>query len=424
MLSLVAGGLMSWPQCHFAGRFAHTALMANWPSRRFRVGWVMAVVAVGLLVLICASVPLGPKLPVVQGKSLYTWTAELAQARQNYGDLNRWKKIQAATEANRAMGTNALPFVMADIQAHATVRDRVINWLAPRLRFLKLQPRKVEDRWVRGIRALEVLGPLGKPCLPQLVTLVSNSTGYSEGALMALGPAALPVFTNFLSKSKFPQTGNLIGAFANAVYADRIKPEEAGGALPYLVQVFRSTGIHGRWYAASALGAIHQEPDLCVPLLIEGLTNATPSVRESCVESLGRFGEAASAHAAQLADIFDQTDPLTRRAICGALASFHSAAAIGVPVLIRALRDPDVNVRIWAATGLGQLARLPDQAVPALAGAVDDPNAIVRTMAVQSLGQFGMRTTNVLSILDQKCADPDPAVRNAATNALSRITHH
>jgi HEAT repeat protein len=398
--------------------------MGNWSSWRFSAGWIVAVVAAGLLLLIYASLPLGPKLPVYQGKSLYAWASELSQAQQNYSDPNRWKKIQAATEAIRAMGSNALPFVMADIQAHATVKDRVINWLAPRLRFLKLQPRKVEDRWVRGIRALEVLGPMGKPYLPQLLTLVSNSTGYSEEALLALGSEALPAFTNLLAKSKFPQTGNLIGAFANAVYADRIKPEEASVALPYLVQVFRSTDVHGRWYAAGALGAIHQDPDLCVPLLIQGLTNATPSVRESCVQSLGRFGEAASPHAGELADIFDQADSLTRRAICGALAGFHSAAAIAIPILVRGLRDPDVNVRIWAATGLGQLAGLPDQAVPALAQAVDDPNAIVRTMTVQSLGQFGIRTTNVLSILDQKCSDPDPAVRNAATNAMRRITQN
>ncbi|HWH70442.1 MAG TPA: hypothetical protein VNT26_13730, partial [Candidatus Sulfotelmatobacter sp.] len=100
---------------------------------------------------------------------------------------------------------------------------------------MKLQPGKVEDRWVRGIRATEVLGPMGKPYLPELITLVSNSAGYSEGALLAIGPDALPAFTNLLARSRFPQTGNLIGAFANAVSAERIKPEEAAIALPYLV---------------------------------------------------------------------------------------------------------------------------------------------------------------------------------------------
>src|ERR1039457_2175211 len=136
----------------FCRRISHTALMANWSSWRFHVRWTVAVVAAGLLLLIYASFPLGPKLPVYKGKSLYAWATELGHAQQNYSDPNSWGKIQAATEAIRAMGTNALPFIMADIHAHAALKDRVIKWLAPRLRFLKLHPQKVEERWLGGIR--------------------------------------------------------------------------------------------------------------------------------------------------------------------------------------------------------------------------------------------------------------------------------
>ena len=392
-------------------------------SWRLRWAWIIAALSAGLLILGYAVLSLGPNVPVYQGKDLYAWGAELQQAQQNYSDPERWKKLEATTTAIRAMGTNALPFVMADVRAHFTVKDRVFYWLASRAPFLKLQPRKVEDRWVRGIRALEVLGPIAKPYLPELISWTSNNTGYAEGALLAVGPDALPAFTNLLAHSKFPQTGNLIGAFANAVYADRIKPEEAAIALPYLVQVFRSTDAHGRWYAASAFGAIHQQPDLCVPLLIGGLTDPTPSVRQSCVESLGHFGEAASSHAGKLVDIFDQTDAFTRRAICGALASFHSAAAIAVPVLVRGLQDQDENVRISAATGLGQLASFPEQAVPALVKAVNDPKPIVRLMAVQSLGELGVQATNALSSIQMACLDSDATVRSAATNALARLKH-
>ena len=276
----------------------------------------------------------------------------------------RWKTVEAATTAIRAMGTNALPFVMADIRARLTVKDRVIYWLAPRVRFLKLHPRKWRINGLEALRPWKYWDRLAKSYLPELVTLASNSTGYSEAALLAVGPDALPAFTNLMAKTKFPGTGNLIGTFANAVYAERIKPEEAAMALPYLVQVFRSTDAHGRWYAAGALGAVHQQPELCVPLLIDGLADPNPNIRQSCIESLGRFGEAASPHAGKLADVFGQVDAQTRRAICGALASFHSAATIAVPILVRGLRDPDESVRVWSATGLGQLAALPEQAVP------------------------------------------------------------
>src|SRR4029077_12133133 len=128
-----------------------------------------------------------------------------------------WKKIETTTTAIRAIGTNALPFVMADIRARVTIKVRINNWLAPRVRFLKLKPVKIEDRWIRAIRALEALGPIAKPCLPELIALTHKRIGYTEDALMAVGADALPAFANLLVNSKYPQTGNLIGASANSV---------------------------------------------------------------------------------------------------------------------------------------------------------------------------------------------------------------
>lgn len=385
--------------------------------KRHRV-WLLLALPALLVVVFYASY----KKPLrYEGKTFYQWASELQQAQANYSDPDRGKKIETTSAAIRAMGTNGLPLVMADLRARPTVKERVISWLAPRAKFLKFKPVNVSDRWVRGIRTMEVLGPLGKPYLPEIITMVSNSTGYSEGALMAIGPDALPAFTNFLAHSKFPQTGNLIGSFANAVYANRISPEQAAVALPYLVQVFKSTDSHGRWYAASAFGAVHQEPDICIPLLISGLTDPAASVRESCVQSLGAFGEAASEHAGKLAEAFDGTDALTRRSICGALGNFRSTAAISVPVLVRGAADPDQNVRVAAVVALGQLAALPDQAIPALSRAVDDTNQVVRLMAAQSLGLFSKSATNALPVLERACSDPDASVRNIAATAIKRI---
>lgn len=380
-----------------------------------------AILAIVLLVAFFA-VLVGPRIPNYRGKNLYAWEVELRKAQQNYSDPERWKKIESATTAIRAIGTNALPFIMADIRARATIKDRVNNWLAPRVQFLKLQPRKVEDRWGRAISGLEALGSVAKPCLPDLIALTHKRVGYTEDALMAIGPDALPAFTNLLINSKYPQTGNLIGAMANSVYSQRIKPEEAAVTLPYLAQVFRSSDTHGGWYAAQAFGAIHQQPELCVPLLVDGLTNSTPSFRAACAQSLGAFGDAAAPHATQLADMFDRTDSQTRLAICQSMANFHSAPKVAVPVLIHGLSDTNDSVRVSSAAGLGQLSALPDQAGPALIDASQDRNAIVRIMSVQSLGQLSVLGTNELSAIQNACLDRDPSVRNTATNALKRLS--
>jgi hypothetical protein len=396
--------------------------MENAPSRRLPRAWIFGIALILLLLLAFFAALVGPKVPVYQGKNLYAWAADLQAAQLNYSDPERWKKIETGTTAIRAIGTNALPFVMADIRARVTIKVRVVNWLASRALFLKLQPIKVEDRWIRAIRALEALGPIAKPCLPELIALTHKSSGYIEGALMAVGPDALPAFTNLLANSKFPQTGNLIGAMANSVYANRIKPEEAAVTLPYLVQVFRSSDTHGGWYAAQAFGAIHQQPELCVPLLVDGLTNSTPSFRAACAQSLGAFGAAAAPHAGRLADMFDRTDSQTRLAICQTMGNLRSAADVAIPVLIRGLSDTNDTVRIFSASALGQLGVLPDQSVPPLIEAAQDRNATVRTMAVQSLGMFISRPTNALTAIHRACLDRDPSVRDTATNALKRLS--
>jgi hypothetical protein len=396
--------------------------MENAPSRRLPWAWIFGIGLIIVLLLAFFAALVGPKIPVYQSKNLYAWAADLQAAQLNYSDPERWKKIETASTAIRAFGTNALPFVMADIRARVTIKVRVINWLAPRALFLKLQPIKVEGRWIRAIRALEALGPIAKPCLPELIALTHKSSGYIEGALMAIGPDALPAFTNLLANSKFPQTGNLIGAMANSVYANRIKPEEAAVTLPYLVQVFRSSDTHGGWYAAQAFGAIHQQPELCVPLLVDGLTNSTPSFRAACTQSLGAFGAAAAPHAGRLADMFDRTDSQTRLAICQTMGNLRSAAEVAIPVLIRGLSDTNDTVRIFSASALGQLGVLPHQSVPPLIEAAQDRNATVRTMAVQSLGMFISRPTNALTAIHRACLDRDPSVRDTATNALKRLS--
>jgi hypothetical protein len=394
--------------------------MENAPSRRPPWLWILLAVVAVLVLIAFFTALVAPKIPVYQGKNLYAWAEDLKKAQQNYSDPERWKKIEAASTAIRAIGTNALPFVMADIRAKVTIKERVVIWLAPRARFLKLRPKKIEDRWIRGIRALEALGPMAKPCLPELITLTSINIGYTQDALMAVGPDALPAFTNLITKSKYPQTGNLIGALANSVYADRIKPEQASVTLPYLVQVFRSSDTHGGWYAAQAFGAIHQDPELCVPLLVDGLTNSTASFRAACAQSLGAFGASAAPHAARLVELFDHTDLQTRIAICQTMPNFHSAAKVAVPVLIRALSDTNDTLRILSASGLGQLGVFPDQSVPPLIDAAQDRNAHVRLMAVQSLGMFISRPTNAIAALQRACTDPDLSVRQTATNALKR----
>src|SRR6266700_497690 len=143
-------------------------MQSNSTLRRLLMGLLLlAILGLASYVILSFS----PKLPGYQGKTLYQWAAQLQQAQQNYSDPNRSQTIESAQTAIRAMGTNALAFVMADVLAQVSLKDRVIFWLAKRAPFLKLRSTKVEERWIRGIRTLEVLGPMAKACLPDLLAL-------------------------------------------------------------------------------------------------------------------------------------------------------------------------------------------------------------------------------------------------------------
>ncbi len=386
-----------------------------------RLGWFVGLVVAGVALFLLVG-PNRHQVPSHKGKTLFQWAEELRVLRTRFdSSQERANQLAAAEAAIRAIGTNALSFAWEDVSAEFTRKDRLLHWIASKAPLLKLTPPKVEERWIRGKFVLDVLGSVAKPLLPDLIVLASNRTGYAEGALLAVGPDALTAFTNLLATSTSPKTGNLILAFANEVYSNRITPEQAAMALPSLVNVWRSSDPHARRYIASAFGAVHPEPNLWVPLLVEGISDPLPRVRASSIESLGRIGDAASAHVDKVAKAFDQADIVTRISICNALAEFTSAQEITIPVLIRALQDPNEVVAVYAAQALGRTRARPDLTLPALSKSIRDSRNIVRTIASQSIGFYKTNALSAVPILEEARNDPDPGVRNAATNALRQI---
>ncbi len=101
---------------------------------------------------------------------------------------------------------------------------------------------------------------------------------------------------------------------------------------------------------AHALGACG---DLtAVPALLPLLADADPDVRRATAASVGCSNDAAAA--AALAAALDREEQLlVRRALAAALA--HSAHPGAQPALLKALADPDPQVRGYAAQALGQV---------------------------------------------------------------------
>jgi hypothetical protein len=393
----------------------------------WRTGLLLAVV-LAFLVLGVAALN-RPRVPVYEGRSLYAWIAELQRTwKQQQGSLSGedYQKArddwQMARQAVQTIGTNALPWLLADVTAtRPSLNELVRSWLAATLPFLGVRADGVAGRWTRGISGLETLGPVAAPCLPELVVLATNNIGYGGNALVAVGPPALPAVTNLLSTSSFPRTGNLIGALANAIYTERISRDDAAMAIPALIAVCQSQDAHARRYAAGALGAIRQRPELCIPVLVERLADASSEVQRASAQALGAFGDAASEHAGTLAELYARANSNTRAAICRALSELPAAAEVAVPVLVQGAGDSSDIVRITAVTGLGQLGVQPELALPALLRSVKDRSDIVRIMAIQAIGQFGTNAGVAEPLLVTASHDTNAQVRQTAETALHRL---
>jgi len=211
----------------------------------------------GIVAFILAFQTSSPALPVYQGKTLYEWILVLDKA----ADLHPggYGTVLAAQSAIRAIGTNALPFAMADLNARATPVDVLKGWLAKHAPFLKIHPKDVRSRWTLGVQILDILGPIDEPCLPELIARATNNPGYSEEAMLAVGPAALPAFTNLVRKTQFPETGILIRSFTRTLWPCKVRPDEAI-ILPCLMDMTRSKDRDAAMAASEAINFLQGSP--------------------------------------------------------------------------------------------------------------------------------------------------------------------
>ncbi|WP_217140607.1 fumarate reductase/succinate dehydrogenase flavoprotein subunit [Streptomyces sp. AC627_RSS907] len=144
--------------------------------------------------------------------------------------------------------------------------------------------------------------------------------------------------------------------------------------------------------------------------------SADPSreVRVAVAKALGTL-RAAPLTGSALARLTEDSDALVRAAAFAALAETGCPAPLASQA-VTALADPAWQVRAGAATALAAAAS--ERAVPVLAKALGDPNADVRKAAVLALTQHTDGTPDARSALATATTDTDADVRAYATRAL------
>lgn len=92
-----------------------------------------------------------------------------------------------------------------------------------------------------------------------------------------------------------------------------------------------------------------------------------------------------------------------------------------LPALMTALQDPDPGVRAWAAQDIGDIGAAAGTAVPRLRTMLHGPDAESRGTACGALGAIGFAARDALPDLRHALGDSSPEVRRAARDAIVRI---
>ena len=168
--------------------------------------------------------------------------------------------------------------------------------------------------------ALGQIGPSAQAAIPSLKAGLTNNSqdcrAISQIALINIHAISIsPVI------EQLKDTAN-VAQWTDAIEITRWCGTNAIPAVPLLISALNCTNSSIQSQSLSALGLLHQEPDVCVPAIVRFLSAKDDYLRQNAVYALRDFGRAAKP---------------------------------AVPALLRCLDDPEDAVRIRATNALREI---------------------------------------------------------------------
>jgi HEAT repeat protein len=233
------------------------------------------------------------------------WPGE-REPEYNGKRLSEWLAIQndrpeEASDAIRAIGTNALPVLVSWTEFHVPAwryrlarpfsnfpgfiyRDSLVNFLVSG---------KAQVRSFNSVFAFRVLGTNASAVIPELSRFVMDARNRErQVAAHALayigGREALPPLLAALKDKTVPdlQRAGIAGAIPYLNY----RGPELTNAVPVMIACLCESNQFVPSLAASALGTFLVQPEQCVPALTKAVESPDYRVRRNAIRALGNFG--------------------------------------------------------------------------------------------------------------------------------------
>ncbi|MHB8524518.1 MAG: HEAT repeat domain-containing protein [Limisphaerales bacterium] len=354
-----------------------------------------AILGAGIVGVISALFLLGPPEPVYQGKPISFWFA------QNEAHGGADPLSEEARKAFYDFGSNAVPFLVAELQPSTIRRFYYDNW--PRLpvalrRRLPIPGSPYNDQF-QAVMLLGELGPDARAAVPALVLIAKNDPRYVH-----------------------------ISRTSGALRVVQVFRERSGGYYltdPWMVPRNQEVSLL-RAQAMGALAAIGGDAPEAFFALFDVMHDRDPRVASMAdgspiVDFASHLRPLAPELMAAALRFLDDPSDLVRSAAARVLIRAGGGYGRVAPALIRRLTDSSRRVRDQAQQTLARLSRKSELVVPLLADSLSSPDLQLQINAVKTLTEIGSPAKTAVASLTQMLKSPDRQARYQAGVALWKI---
>ncbi|WP_160164662.1 HEAT repeat domain-containing protein [Pedosphaera parvula] len=281
----------------------------------------IAVTLVVITVWVCFS---RSREPEFQGRSLSAWLKQLDDGDTDRGiEWSVWRPRQSSSQAQaaqaiREIGTNSLPFLIKRMTRHESpLKTKALDFLRKKQSWIKI-PLSTNHYPRQAALAFDVLGPLAKPAVPALSSILTNSQFSKEAtiALAAIGPEGWTVLYDKLADTNASANSWVKSCIIWGMAGHHVT--QPGTTELIMIEVTNRNHSSGG-IAGWALGELGTNQDQVIPVLIKGLQSP---------------------------------DLATRWGACNGLGKFGTNAIIAVPALLQSLQDSNISVKNHAREAL------------------------------------------------------------------------